>query len=104
VYRRGRTVSLRPVSRGNVRAVCDLPLADDQRHLVAPPAYTVAEAGYEPGALLRAIDLDDEPVGVRASGAAAGSRTLAAAATESPCSCAAWRTGAEGRRRDGNAR
>lgn len=57
-------VSLRPLSRSNVRAVCELRLADDQRHLVAPAAYTVAEGHYEPGAVLRAIYLDDEPVGV----------------------------------------
>ncbi|MCW3006481.1 MAG: acetyltransferase [Solirubrobacterales bacterium] len=57
-------VSLRPVSRSNVRAVCGLRLADDQRQLVAPAAYTVAEGHYEPGALLRAIYVDDEPVGV----------------------------------------
>jgi diamine N-acetyltransferase len=57
-------VSLREVSRENVRAVCELGLADDQRRLVAPAAFTVAELHYEPEALLRAIYLDDEPVGV----------------------------------------
>lgn len=57
-------VSLRALSRANVRAVCGLRLADDQGHLVAPAAYTVAEGHYEPGAVLRAIYLDDEPVGV----------------------------------------
>jgi diamine N-acetyltransferase len=61
---RGQRISLRPVTRENVRAVCDLRLADDQRHLVGPPAHTVAEAHYEPGALLRAIYLDDRPAGV----------------------------------------
>ena len=58
------TVSLRPVSRANVRAVCELRVADAQRQLVAPASYTVAEGHYEPGALLRAIHLDDDPVGV----------------------------------------
>jgi diamine N-acetyltransferase len=57
-------VQLRPVSRENVRAVCGLRLGDGQDRLVAPAPYTVAEAHYEPGALLRAIYLDDEPVGV----------------------------------------
>lgn len=57
-------VSLMPLSRENVRAVCELRLAEDQRHLVAPAAYTVAEGNYEPGALLRAIYHDDTPVGV----------------------------------------
>jgi diamine N-acetyltransferase len=58
------TVSLQPVSRANVRAVCGLRLADHQLDLVAPAAYTVAEGHYEPGALLRAVYLDKEPVGV----------------------------------------
>jgi diamine N-acetyltransferase len=58
------TVSLRGVSRENVRAVCDLRVAEDQRHLVGPAAYTVAEGHYEPDAVLRVISLDDEPVGV----------------------------------------
>jgi diamine N-acetyltransferase len=57
-------VSLRPVSRENVRAVCELRLADDQHHLVGPAAYTVAESHYEPDALLRAVHLGEEPVGV----------------------------------------
>jgi diamine N-acetyltransferase len=58
------TVSLRPVTRANVRAICDLELADSQRRLVAPAAYTVAEGNYEPGAILRAIYRGDRPVGV----------------------------------------
>src|SRR5215207_1800862 len=58
------TVSLRPVTRANVRTICDLELADSQRRLVAPSAYTVAEGNYEPGAVLRAIYRGDRPVGV----------------------------------------
>ena len=58
------TVSLRPVTRANVRTICDLELADSQRRLVAPSAYTVAEGNYEPGAGLRAIYRGDRPVGV----------------------------------------
>ena len=57
-------MSLRSVSRGDVRALCELRLADHQDRLVAPAAYTVAEGHYEPGALLRAIYAEDEPVGV----------------------------------------
>jgi diamine N-acetyltransferase len=57
-------VSLRPVTRGNVRAVCELELAPEQASLVAPASFTVAEGGYEPGALLRAIYAGEEPVGV----------------------------------------
>lgn len=59
-----QAVSLESVTRANVRAVCELKLADHQRHLVAPPAYTVAEGNYEPEALLRAICVDGCPVGV----------------------------------------
>jgi diamine N-acetyltransferase len=57
-------VSLRPVTRENVRAVCDLRLAEGQGALVAPAPYTVAEGHYEPGALLRAIYVAERPVGV----------------------------------------
>jgi diamine N-acetyltransferase len=60
----GGSVSLRPVTRANVRAVCDLELGEGQRHLVAPAAYTVAEGNYEQGALLRAIYRGERPVGV----------------------------------------
>jgi len=56
------TVSLRAVSRENVRAVCELSLTTDQRLLVGPAAYTVAEGHYEPDALLRAIYLGEDPV------------------------------------------
>ncbi|EHR63873.1 GNAT family N-acetyltransferase [Saccharomonospora cyanea] len=58
------TVSLLPVTRDNVRAVCELRLAEGQEHLVAPAAYTVAEGNYEPDAVLHAIHLDDVVVGV----------------------------------------
>jgi diamine N-acetyltransferase len=57
-------VALRSVTRGNVRALCDLRLRPDQHELVAPAAVTIAEAHYEPGGLLRAIYADDEPVGI----------------------------------------
>lgn len=57
-------VSLRPVTRENVRAVCELELADHQHRLVAPASFTVAEGHYEPGALLRAIYSGEEPAGV----------------------------------------
>ena len=48
----------------NVRAVCELKLASGQDTYVAPAAYTVAEAAYEPDGWLRAIYLGDQPVGV----------------------------------------
>jgi diamine N-acetyltransferase len=59
-----RSVSLERVTRANVRTVCDLELAESQRHLVAPAAFTVAEGNYDDAALLRAICLDGRPVGV----------------------------------------
>jgi diamine N-acetyltransferase len=57
-------VTLRPVTRENVRAVCELRLGPGQDRLVAPASFTVAEGHYEPGALLRAIYRGDEPAGV----------------------------------------
>ena len=59
------SVALVEVTRENVEAVCRLRVTEDQERLVAPAAYTVAEAKcYEPGAYLRAITFEDEPVGV----------------------------------------
>jgi diamine N-acetyltransferase len=58
------SVSLRAVTRQNVRAVCELRLAGGQERLVAPAAFTIAEGHYEPGAVLRAIYAGDEPAGV----------------------------------------
>jgi diamine N-acetyltransferase len=58
------SVSLRAVTRENVRAVCELCLAGGQERLVAPAAFTIAEGHYEPGAVLRAIYAGDEPAGV----------------------------------------
>jgi hypothetical protein len=80
----GDTVSLRPVTRANVRAVCDLELADGQRHLVAPTAYTVAEGNYEPGALLRAIYRGERPVGVLLVEVESGTPYLVLAALRVP--------------------
>ena len=57
-------ITLRPVSRENVRAVCELELAPGQEPLVAPAAFTVAEGHYEPGAVLRAVYRGETPVGV----------------------------------------
>jgi diamine N-acetyltransferase len=59
------TVTLIEVTRDNVRDVCQLALGPGQDRMVAPPAYTVAEANYYgPAALLRAIALDGDVVGV----------------------------------------
>jgi diamine N-acetyltransferase len=59
------TIALIPITQENVSAVCDLDVREDQRHLVAPAAKTIAEAKfYEPGAFLRAIEADGELAGV----------------------------------------
>ena len=53
------------VTRDNVEAVCHLRVGERQERLVAPAAQTVAEAKcYGPGAFLRAITFEDQPVGV----------------------------------------
>jgi diamine N-acetyltransferase len=58
-------VALIPITRENVRAVCRLAVGEGQLRLVAPAAYTVAEAHYyAPSALVRAIAVDGRPVGV----------------------------------------
>jgi diamine N-acetyltransferase len=58
-------VALVPVTRENVRAVCALALRPGQDKLVAPAAYTAAEAmHYGERSLLRAIARDGEVVGV----------------------------------------
>ena len=59
------SVALVEVTRENVEAVCRLRVAENQERLVAPAAQTVAEAlCHGPGAFLRAIAFEDEPVGV----------------------------------------
>lgn len=57
-------VTLVPIDRGNVRAVCDLTPRPGQERYVAPAATTIAEAAYEPDAWLRAIVAGGVPVGV----------------------------------------
>jgi len=63
-YDRAMDVSLRDLSRSNVRAICELRLAESQQDLVAEAAFTVAEGGYEPGAVLKAVYVGEVPVGV----------------------------------------
>jgi len=53
--RAGSAVELREVDAANVRAVCELTLAPGQEPYVAPAAFTIAEAAYEPEGMLRAI-------------------------------------------------
>jgi len=63
-YDRAMDVSLRDLSRSNVRAICELRLAEGQQDLVAGAAFTVAEGCYEPGAVLKAVYVGEKPVGV----------------------------------------
>jgi diamine N-acetyltransferase len=59
------TVALIPVTRENVREVCSLALKPGQDKLVAPAAYTAAEAvHYGERSWLRAIERDGRVVGV----------------------------------------
>ena len=57
-------VELRDITRENVRAICKLEVAEDQRGFVAPNAISIAEAHYEPKHWLRAIYADGEPAGL----------------------------------------
>lgn len=58
------TVSLREVTADTVRAVCDLQVAEHQRHFVAPNAVSIAQAYFEQeNAWFRAVYADETPVG-----------------------------------------
>ena len=57
-------VSLREVTKDNVRAVCGLAVAPGQERFVAPAAVTLAEAQFEESAVVRAIYAGDELVGM----------------------------------------
>jgi diamine N-acetyltransferase len=56
-------VTLREVTAGTVRAVCDLTVGPGQDGLVAPNAVSIAQAHFEPKAWFRAIYAGDDPVG-----------------------------------------
>jgi diamine N-acetyltransferase len=57
-------VELREITGDTVRALCRLEVADDQRGFVAPNAFSIAQAHYEPKHWLRAIYADGEPAGL----------------------------------------
>ncbi|CAN5172047.1 hypothetical protein BH09PSE6_BH09PSE6_17370 [soil metagenome] len=59
----GNAISLRPVTLENVRVICALEVAPHQRHLVAPNAISLAQAGLTRKAWPRAIYAGEEPVG-----------------------------------------
>jgi diamine N-acetyltransferase len=56
-------VSLREITSQTVRQIIGLTVADDQQHLVASNAVSLAQALFQPEAWYRAIYQGDEPVG-----------------------------------------
>jgi diamine N-acetyltransferase len=56
-------VTLREVTGETVRAVCALEVAPEQRGFVAPNAFSIAEAYFEPKAWFRAVYAGETPVG-----------------------------------------
>ncbi len=60
---RASLVSLREISKQDVRAVCLLDVGPNQAHLVAPNAVSIAQAHFHPQAWFRAIYADATPVG-----------------------------------------
>jgi diamine N-acetyltransferase len=56
-------VSLRAVTKDTVRRVSLLDVGPGQEGLVAPNAFSMAQANFHPEAWFRAIYADDEPVG-----------------------------------------
>ncbi len=57
------TVTLRPVTQENWRAVAHLEIGENQRQFVAPNIHSLAEAAYEPGLTPVAIYADETLVG-----------------------------------------
>lgn len=60
------SVVFREVTRDDLKAVCDLVVAPGQSDLVTPNVMTMAEAQFEPGALVRAMWQRDKVVGLLA--------------------------------------
>jgi diamine N-acetyltransferase len=56
-------VTLREVTADTVRAICELRVADNQKHLVTPNAVSIAEAYFREEAWFRAIYANETPVG-----------------------------------------
>ncbi|NRB32891.1 MAG: GNAT family N-acetyltransferase [Rhizobiaceae bacterium] len=60
------SVSFREITRDELKAVCDLVVAPEQSDLVTPNVMTMAEAPFEPGALVRAMWQGERVVGLLA--------------------------------------
>ncbi len=56
-------VTLREITEGNVRAICQLRVAPEQERFVAPNAISLAEAHAVPSAWFRAVYAGETPVG-----------------------------------------
>jgi diamine N-acetyltransferase len=56
-------VSLRPVTKDNYEAICDLKVTEEQKQYVASNLWSLVEAAFNEGYQTRAIYLHDEPVG-----------------------------------------
>ena len=56
-------VTLREVTKDTVRTICLLDVAPGQEGLVAPNAFSIAQAHFHPEAWFRAVYADDTPVG-----------------------------------------
>lgn len=59
-------VEFREVTRADLAAVCDLVVAPEQSDLLTPNVMTMAEAPFEPGALVRGMWQGDTVVGLLA--------------------------------------
>lgn len=56
-------VSLRPVTQDNYEAICDLTVAETQKHYVASNLWSLVEAAFNDDYQTRAIYLQEVPVG-----------------------------------------
>ena len=56
-------VTLREITKESLRSVLELSVTREQDEFVAPVSISISEAHFEPGAWMRAIYADDDPVG-----------------------------------------
>ena len=57
-------ISLAEVSKKNYEVICDLEVTEEQENYVASNTWSLVEAAYNHGYSIRAICLDEEPVGL----------------------------------------
>jgi diamine N-acetyltransferase len=56
-------ITLKEITSKTVRVICDLSVRDVQKKVVAPNAFSIAQAYFSKHAWFRAIYADDTPVG-----------------------------------------